>query len=69
MAVYRAQLLASFALRMLISLALPVWGVVMIGLGVVWASGWWGGCGVAVLGVGLLLALGNPLADRALPEL
>jgi hypothetical protein len=48
---------------------LPVWGAVMIGLGAGWRSPWWAGCGAVVFGIGLLLAVGNPLADRSLREL
>lgn len=63
------QFFVDFVLRMVISLALPVWGAVMIALGVAWSSRWWMGCGALVLVVGLLLAVGNPLADHALREL
>ncbi len=65
----KLQLLVDFTMRMAISLALPVWGAVMIGLGAGWRSPWWAGCGAVVFGVGLLLAVGNPLADRSLREL
>jgi hypothetical protein len=65
----KAQVLIDFVLRMAISLALPVWGAVMIGLGAGWRSPWWAGCGVVVFAVGLLLAVGNPLAERSLREL
>ncbi len=65
----KAQVPIDFVLRMAVSLALPVWGAVMIGLGAGWRSPWWAGCGVAVFAVGLLLAVGNPLAERSLREL
>ncbi len=65
----KLDIMVDFVLRMAISLALPVWGAVMIGLGVGWRSGWWAGWGGVVFAIGLLLAVGNPLADRALREL
>jgi hypothetical protein len=65
----KLQVLVDFVLRMAVSLALPVWGAVMIGLGAGWRSPWWAGCGVVVLGIGFLLAVGNPVADRSLREL
>jgi hypothetical protein len=65
----KLQLLVDFTLRMAISLALPVWGAVMIGLGAEWRSPWWAGCGAVVFAIGLLLSVGNPLADRSLREL
>jgi hypothetical protein len=65
----KLEVLVDFMLRMAVSLALPVWGAVMIGLGAGWRSAWWAGCGVVVLAVGLLLAVGNPLADHSLREL
>ena len=51
----------SFVARMVISLMLPVWGLAMLILGVVWASPWWIICGAVTAGVGLILAVGNPL--------
>jgi hypothetical protein len=65
----KLEVLVDFMLRMAVSLALPVWGAVMIGLGASWRSPWWAGCGAVVLAIGLLLAVGNPLADRSLREL
>jgi hypothetical protein len=65
----KLQVLIDFTLRMAVSLALPVWGAVMVGLGAGWRSPWWAGCGTVVFAVGLLLAVGNPLADRSLREL
>jgi len=65
----KLEVLVDFMLRMAVSLALPVWGAVMIGLGAGWRSPWWAGCGAVVLAIGLLLAVGNPLADRFLREL
>ncbi len=65
----KLQVLVDFVLRMAVSLALPVWGAVMIGLGAGWRSAWWAGVGVVVLGIGVVLAVGNPLADRSLREL
>lgn len=65
----KLEVLVDFMLRMAVSLALPVWGAVMIGLGAAWRSPWWAGCGAVVFAIGLLLAVGNPLADRSLREL
>ena len=65
----KLQVMVDFAVRMAISLALPVWGAVMIGLGAGWRSPWWAGCGVVVFAIGLLLAVSNPLVDGPLREL
>jgi len=46
--------------RMVISLMLPLWGLIMLILGLVWASPWWIACGAVTGGVGLILAVGNP---------
>ena len=51
----------SFVARMVISLILPLWGLAMLILGVVWLSPWWIICGAVTAGVGLILAVGNPL--------
>ena len=51
----------SFVARMVISLMLPLWGLAMLILGVAWGSLWWIICGAVTVGVGLILAVGNPL--------
>jgi len=51
----------SFAARMVISALLPVWGLAMLILGFAWGSPWWIICGAVTAGVGLILAVGNPL--------
>jgi len=48
-------------MRLLISFALPAWGLAMVVLGVIDRSPWWIGCGVAVGGIGLLFLVGSPL--------
>ncbi len=51
----------SFVARMLISLILPVWGLAMLILGFARVSPWWIICGAVTVGVGLVLAVANPL--------
>ena len=51
----------SFVARMVISLILPLWGLAMLILGLAWASLWWIVCGAVTGGIGLILAVGNPL--------
>ena len=51
----------SFVARMVISLILPVWGLAMLILGIARVSPWWIICGAVTAGVGLILAVGNPL--------
>lgn len=51
----------SFVARLLISLVLPAWALVMLALGLRWGSWWWIGCGVAVGAIGAVLLVANPL--------
>ena len=37
----RVERMASFIIRLVVSLLLPVWGLIMIVLGVTWGIGWW----------------------------
>jgi hypothetical protein len=50
----------SFVARMVISLVLPLWGLLMILAGIISAAPSWIICGAAVVGTGLVLAAGNP---------
>jgi len=50
-------------MRLLISLAMPAWGLVMLVLGVINRSPWWIGCGLAVGVIGLLFFVGSPLTN------
>ena len=59
----RAEYAASIVMRLLVSLALPVWGLVMLILGIEYVSGWWIGCGLVVGAIGLLFFVGSPLTD------
>jgi hypothetical protein len=59
----RAERAISFLMRLLVSFALPAWGLAMLILGVRYASGWWIGCGLVVEAVGLLFFVGSPLTD------
>ena len=55
--------LVSFLMRLLISLALPTWGLAMLAIGIHNGSLWWIGCGLAVGALGLLFFVGSPLTD------
>lgn len=59
----RAEQAVSVLMRLLISLALPIWGLAMLVLGIMDRSPWWIGCGLAVGAVGLLFLVGSPLTD------
>ena len=58
-----AEQAVAFLMRLLISLALPAWGLAMILVGARNGSLWWIACGAAVLGVGAIFFVGSPLAD------
>ncbi len=64
----RAERAVSLLMRLLVSFALPAWGLAMLVLGVRYASGWWIGCGLAVGAVGLLFFVGSPLTDPIFQE-
>jgi hypothetical protein len=51
----------SFVLRLLVGLLLPIWGLVMIILGVISGSGWWIVTGVVVLAIGIVMFAGSSL--------
>jgi hypothetical protein len=57
----RAERAIDSALRLGISLILPLWGLVMIVLGLRHGSLWWLGSGVAVMGVGAVMMVASPL--------
>ena len=59
----RAEYAVSVLMRLLVSLALPVWGLVMLIIGITYVSGWWIGCGLVVSAIGLLFFVGSPLTD------
>jgi hypothetical protein len=59
----RAEYAVSVLMRLLVSLALPVWGLVMLIIGITYVSGWWIGCGLVVGAIGLLFFVGSPLTD------
>ncbi len=57
----KAELVASFIIRLVVSLLLPVWGLIMIVLGVTWGMGWWIATGLVVLAIGVALFAGSSL--------
>ncbi len=52
----------SFIIRLVVSLMLPAWGLIMIVLGVTWGMGWWIATGLVVLAIGVVLFAGSSLA-------
>jgi hypothetical protein len=50
-----------FLMRLVLSLVLPAWGLIMLGLGIAYGSWWWILTGLATLGVGAVGFVGNPL--------
>jgi hypothetical protein len=57
----RVETAISAIARMIVSLTIPLWGLVMLILGLADRSFWWIGCGALVLGVGAILLVANPL--------
>ncbi|HUA34371.1 MAG TPA: hypothetical protein VMA09_12250 [Candidatus Binataceae bacterium] len=62
----RAENAMSALMRLGVSLIMPLWGLIMLVLGLRDHSLWWIGCGVVVGAVGLLLFVGSPLAQPIL---
>ena len=52
----------SFSLRLVVSLILPLWGIVPIVLGIKDGSAWWIASGVAIGAAGAV-TFGSPLMD------
>jgi len=57
----KAERMASFIIRLVVSLLLPVWGLIMIVLAVTWGMGWWIATGLVVLAIGMVLFAGSSL--------
>jgi hypothetical protein len=51
----------SFVLRPLVGLLLPIWGLVIIILGVIAGMGWWIATGTVVLAIGIVRLAGGSL--------
>ena len=51
----------SWSLRLIVSLILPLWGIVLIVLGVKDGSLWWIASGVAIVAAGAVTFIGSPL--------
>jgi hypothetical protein len=64
----KAERIASFIIRLVVSLLLPVWGLIMIVLGVTWGMGWWIATGLVVLAIGVVLFAGSSLATPFLGD-
>jgi uncharacterized membrane protein YgdD (TMEM256/DUF423 family) len=56
----------SFAMRLVVSLILPAWGVVMVALGAMRGEGWWIATGVVVFAIGAVLFAGSSLITALL---
>jgi hypothetical protein len=65
----RAEAMISAIVRMIVSLTIPLWGVVMLILGLADRSLWWIASGGVVLGVGAILLVANPLVWPLLRDL
>ncbi len=51
----------SWIVRLLVSLILPLWGIVLIVLGLKYGSAWWIASGVAIRATGVVTFVGSPL--------
>jgi hypothetical protein len=58
----KVERMASFIIRLVVSLLLPVRGLIMIVLGVTPGMGWWIATGLVVLAIGVVLFAGSSLA-------
>ena len=65
----RAERAVGSVLRCAISLILPLWGLVMLVLGLLHGSLWWIGSGLAVMGVGAVMMVASPLVYPLLRDL
>ncbi len=64
----KAESALSALMRMGISFILPLWALAMIVLGVAQGNLWWLGSGLVTGVVGLIMMVGNPLADGVLRD-
>ncbi len=51
----------SWKMRLIVSLILPLWGIVLIVLGIKDGSAWWIASGVAIGAAGAVTFIGSPL--------
>jgi hypothetical protein len=58
-----AESAVSFVMRLLVCLALPLWGLAMIGMGVADGNDWWIATGGVVLAVGVVFFAGSSLVS------
>jgi len=61
--VQKAERAVSALMRLGISAVLPLWGLIMLVLGVEYRSLWWLGTGVVVGAIGILFLAGSPVAN------
>jgi hypothetical protein len=66
--VERAEKTMSILMRLGTSALLPLWGLIMIVLGVEFRSLWWLGTGLVVGAIGVLFLAGSPLADLLMKD-
>lgn len=64
----KAESAISVVMRLGIAAILPVWGLIMLVLGIEYRSPWWIGTGVVVGAIGLLFLAGSPLADLIMKD-
>jgi hypothetical protein len=50
-----------------VALVIPVWGLVMLGLGLEWGEGWWIASGAVVLAIGAVLFCRSSLVAALIP--
>ena len=58
----------SFSLRLVVSLILPLWGIVLVVLGVKDGSLWWIASGLAIGAAGAVTFIGSPLINFGADE-
>jgi hypothetical protein len=64
----KAQESISWILRLAVSLILPLWGLVLVVLGIRHGSAWWIASGVTIAAAGAVTFIGSPLISFGPPE-
>ena len=62
-----AERTISFVMRLIVALIIPVWGLVMLGLGLRAGELWWIASGAVVLAIGAVLFCGSSLVGAFIP--
>lgn len=56
----------NLVMRLLTALVIPGWGLITLGLGLRYGSGWWIATGASIVLAGAIVLIGSPLVRRFL---